>query len=436
MNNFNFINMIRALFIFCFFSHFSFAQQTTVNQCKYRFDNYLNFRGSLNHRVEFQKEAIFIKDGSGKKIFVIYANELTVLAKFFANNSYLKQEKLVKFKGTKKLSPAQRDSIFSKTPDKRKINRTDKNLPLSGYRVAIDAGHSATNLTEAEIEQKFLYFVKDSINHPLDSIKLFESVLTFNTSQLLQKMLEEQGAKVFLTRSQNNYTSFNCTYASWLVNHKQRVLDSMLKADKLPKTKYTRLLKMNDHDVFWEFFRDFDLNNRARLINDFNPHASIIIHYNVDEKNEPWKQTSKKDLTMAFIGGAFTNENLDKPENLVHFLRLLVTDELNQSEILASLTVNNFSNNLDLPIAAQFDAAYLKDNCLITMSPGVFSRNLNLCRLVNSPLVYGESLYQDNEKECEILMKMEQNYKGIKTNDRLLNVAKSYYQAVLLFLKN
>ena len=435
MINFNFINMMRALLIFLFLAHYTFAQ-TTLKQCKYRFDNYLNFRGSLNHRVEFQKDVIYIKDGSGKKIVAVYVAELTVLAKFFANNSFAKQEKFIKFKGIKKLSLAQRDSILSKTPDKRKTVKQDKSLPLSGYRVAIDPGHSAANLTDAQIEQKFLYFVKDSINHPLDTIKLFESVLTFNTAQLLQKMLEEQGAKVFLTRSQNNFTSFNCTYTSWLINHKQRILDSLKKADKLPVAKYNKLLKMNDHDVFWEFFRDFDLNNRAKIINDFNPHASVIIHYNVDEKNEPWKQVSKKDLTMAFIGGAFTSDNLDKADNLIHFLRLLVTDELNQSEILASLTVNNFTNNLDIPIASQFDANYLKDNCLVTMSPGIFSRNLNLCRLVNSPLVYGEALYQDNEKECEMLMKTDQNYKGIKTNERLLNVAKSYYQSVLLFLKN
>ncbi|MBA2612426.1 MAG: N-acetylmuramoyl-L-alanine amidase [Bacteroidetes bacterium] len=430
----NTINKHGLSCILCLVS-FIFMGQTVVQQCKYRFDNYLNFKGSCNHRIEFQKEVIYILDSKGKKEFAIYASEIPMLAKFFANSSFAKQEKFIKFKGIKNLKATQRDSILAKLNDKKIIIRQNK-LPLSGYRVAIDPGHSATNLMEAEIEQKFLYFVKDSINHPLDSVKLFESVLTFNTAQLLQKMLEEQGAKVLLTRSQNNFNSFNCTYTTWLTNHKDRVLDSLKNANVLPKAKYAKLMKMNDHDVFWEFFRDYELTNRAKVMNEFNPHASVIIHYNVDEKNEPWKQCSKKNFTMAFIGGAFTGDNLDKPENLVHFIRLLVTDELNQSEILASLTVNNFSNNLDIPKASQFDANYLKDNCLLPKSPGVFSRNLNLCRLVNSPLVYGESLYQDNEKECDALMKDDVNFKGIKTNDRLLNVAKSYYQAVLMFLKN
>ncbi|MBL7913104.1 MAG: N-acetylmuramoyl-L-alanine amidase [Bacteroidia bacterium] len=430
--------MITKCILYCVFclASFIFLAQTPVQRCKYRFDNYLNFKGSLNNRVEFQKEVIFILDNKGKKIFAFNENEIDVVAKYFINNTFVAQEKFIKFKGTKRFSSTQRDSISKKIVDKRIIAKKDNALPLSGYRIAIDPGHTGTNLTDAQIEQKFLYFVQDSINHPLDTIKLFESVLTFNTAQLAQKMLEEQGAKVLMTRSQSNFNSFNLTYTQWIEKHKKRVLDSLQRKKVHTKAQHNKLMKMSDRDLFWEFFRDFDLNHRAKLMNDFDPHASLIIHYNVDEKNEPWKQTSNRNFTMAFIGGAFTSDNIDKPENMIHFLRLLLTDELNQSEKLASLTVSNFNKNLNIPIASQFDANYLKDNCLFTASPGVFSRNLNLCRLINSPLVYGESLYQDNEKECKELMKMESNYKGIKTNERVLKVAKSYYDAVFKFLKN
>ena len=72
-----------------------------------------------------------------------------------------------------------------------------------------------------------------------------------------------------------------------------------------------------------KFFRDFDLNNRAKIMNDFFPHASLIIHYNVDEKNNPWKQTTKKNYTMAFIGGAFTRDNLTNYENKIHSLHFI-----------------------------------------------------------------------------------------------------------------
>ena len=426
--------MLRVLFILCVLNIAMFAQ--TITQCKQRFDTYLNFKGSLNNRVQFQTDAIYLLDAKGKKELAIYTQELPVVAKFFATSSFDKQEKFIKFKGLKKLSKLQCDSISNKIIDKKKLEKSDIKLPLAGYRIAIDPGHSAVNLAEAQIEQKFLYFVKDSINHPNDTIKLFESVLTYNTSQVLQKMLEEQGAKVVITRTQANFNSFNCTYSTWLINHKIRVLDSLNQIKIIPNNRYSKLIKMSDRDLFWEFFRDYDLANRAKIMNEFNPHVSVIIHYNVDEKNDPWKQISKKNYTMAFIGGAFTSDNLDKPENKIHFLRLLLTNQLNQSEKLAAQAVNGFSKNLNIPIASQFDASYLKDNCLLTKSTGVFSRNLNLCRIVQSPLVYGESLYQDNEQECEALMKMNNNYKIVKTNERILNVSKSYYQAIVNFLKN
>ena len=424
--------MGKLLYILCFITVFCRAQ--TIQQCKYRFDNYLNFKGSLNNRVQFKENAIYILDSKGKTEFTIYEHEIPSISRYFINNSFSKQEKLVKHKGLKKLSKIQCDSISCRIVDKKIIAKPDKNLPLKGYRIAIDPGHTAVTMAEAQIEQKFLCFVKDSINHPYDTIKVFESALTFNTAQLVQKMLEEQGAKVILTRSQNNFNSFNCSYSSWLINHKIRVLDSLKTATFLSKEKHKKLSKMSDRDLFWEFFRDYDLNNRSRIMNEFNPHVSLIIHYNVDEKNDPWKQTSKKNYTMAFIGGAFTSDNLDKPENKTHFLRLLLTDQLNQSEKLAAQSVNCASKNLNIPVASQFDAGYLKDNCLNTGSAGVYSRNLNLCRLINSPLVYGESLYQDNENECEVLMKTDINYKNIKTNERTLLVAKSYYQAVYGFL--
>ena len=170
--------MGKWLLMFSFLSHFIFAQ--TIKQCKYRFDNYLNFKGSLNGRVLFNNDAIYILDSKGKKEFAIYANEIEVVSRFLIHNSFSKQEKFLKSKGLKKISRSQCDSLSSKIIDKKKINKLDKNLPLLGYRVAIDPGHTAVTLAEAQIEQKFLYFVKDSIDHPNDTIKLFESALTFN----------------------------------------------------------------------------------------------------------------------------------------------------------------------------------------------------------------------------------------------------------------
>jgi hypothetical protein len=425
---------VLKIILICF-SVVSLCAAQTIKQCKERFETYLNFKGSLNNTVRFEDKQIDFYNSKGTKEFSIYAGEISMLADFFEHTSYKQQEQLLKLKGTKKYTKRQRDSVWIYVDDRKKVTKGKKFLPFEGYRVAIDPGHFATNLADAEIEPKYLYFVKDSVKFPNDTIKLFESVLTFNTACLLQKMLEEQGIKVMMTRKQNNFTSFDCTYSDWFLHHKERVLDSLKRSGYLSAERHNKLVRESDEKLFRDFFRDYELANRAKKINDFIPHATIIIHYNVDEKNEPWKKMSGKDYTMAFIGGAFTKDNLERTESKLHFLRLLLTKQLNQSEKLAAQTVYNFNKNLKVDVASQFDADYLKENCLLTGSKGVYARNLILCRVINSPLVYGEALYQDSYRECEALMRYDIEKYGIKTNDRLLQTALSYYQALVLTLK-
>ncbi|MES2680216.1 MAG: N-acetylmuramoyl-L-alanine amidase [Bacteroidota bacterium] len=425
---------MQKFFIFFSFSVFvSFSQ--TIKDCRQRFDNYLNFKGSLNNLVKFEENAIFILNARGEKELAIYEHELNALADFFEHSSLKQQEQLLRLKGTKRYSSRQRDSLLIYIDDRKSTPSGNPKQPLAGYKIAIDPGHFSTTLKDAQIEQKYLYFVKDSIANPLDTVKLFESELTFNTAKHLQTMLEGQGAKVFVTRKKNNYTSFNCTYDDWIRNHKARMLDSLQKNKLINAVRYKELMQMKEYKLFWDFFRDFDLLNRAQKINQFDPHLSIVIHFNVDEQNEPWNKHSDKNFTMAFIGGAFTADNLAKTEGRINFLRLLLTNQLNRSEKLASETVDRFSKNLKIPVASQYDAVYLRDNCMMTRSPGVFSRNLILCRKINSPLVYGESLYQDNENESKELMRSDLDVFGIKSNMRLSLVARSYYEAVMAFLK-
>ncbi len=426
--------MQKFFIFFSFSAFFSFSQ--TIKDCRQRFDNYLNFKGTLNQLVKFEENAIYLLNSKGEKELAVYEHELNALADFFEHSSIRQQEQLLKLKGTKKYTSRQRDSLLIYIDDRKSTPAGDAKHPLKGYKIAIDPGHFSTTLKDAQIEQKYLYFVKDSIANPLDTVKLFESELTFNTAKHLQTMLEGQGAKVFLTRKKNNYTSFNCTYDEWIRSHKARMLDSLQKNNQITASRNKELMQMNAYKLFWDFFRDFDLLNRAQKINQFDPHLSVVIHFNVDEQNEPWNKHSEKNFTMAFIGGAFTADNLVKTEGRINFLRLLLTSQLNRSEKLASFTVDRFNKNLKIQVASQNDAVYLKDNCMMTKSSGVFSRNLILCRKINSPLVYGESLYQDNEQESNALMRSDLDVFGIKSNLRLSLVARSYFEAVMLFLKD
>lgn len=419
---------ICSLFIFI---NFAYAQN--IAECKNRFDTYLNFKGKLSSVVRFNENDISISYGNKQRI-KFYNSELNTLKLFFERATLAQQIQLIEKKDTLKLSNFQLDSLKQSLKLFNKITSGEL-LPLRGLKIALDPGHFATNLKEAAFEQKFLHFAIKKADGSIDSVIIFESLLAYQTAAILKNMLEAQGAEVFVTRSQSNFTSFNCTYSDWLLLHKKAVLDSLKKSGILTLEKHDALLKAKPYDVFWNFFRDFDLTNRANKINQFQPDVTLIIHFNVDEKNAPWTKTSSKNFTMAFIGGAFVPSDLQKTESLTHFSRMLLGSNLNLSEQLAASTVNGFNKQLGIPIAKSNDAEYLSKNCLSLKSEGVYCRNLLLCRKINSVLVYGESLFQDNEKEVFELMKTNRTLYGIATNQRIEAVAKSYFDAILQFYK-
>lgn len=401
----------------------------SLNDLKKRFDTYLNFNGSLNALVLFKDDGVAILK-QGKPEFTVYADEQSVISQVITNTPPDNFLALYHWKKNKHLSKKQLDSlggIYSESPISAKN--------LKGRKIAIDPGHFAGNMEVAKIEQKFIYFIPSSSNGLKDTIQFNEGVLTFQTASILKQQLEEQGAYVILTRPQQNYTSFQMTYDAWLQTHKKKTLDSLLKSKSIDLQRYSHLMKLSKEKFFWSFFRDYELMERAKIINAFKPDITIIIHYNVDEKNTNWLKPTLNNYTMAFIGGAITSDHFSKDINKVHFLRLLLSTQLNESEKLASLTVNQFHEHMGIPIAGKNDADYLKDNCLKAPSKGVFCRNLALCRVINSPLVYGECLYQDNFAECVHLNTADDEVYQQKVPKRIHTAASCYYHAICDYFK-
>src|ERR1019366_433793 len=124
--------------------------------------------------------------------------------------------------------------------------------------------------------------------------------------------------------------------------------------------------------------------------------------------------------------------DLSTPEKRFEFLRLIISNDLEQSITLSSAMVKSFEKNLNVKTATIKDAKYLIDGCLATGEPGVYCRNLQLTRYIHTPLVYGETLYQDNMNECISLNKECDKTK----NERVQQVAEAYFQGVLSFVKN
>src|SRR5690606_32661445 len=143
---------VKKIFIgFVLLAQYSLAQ--TISQCRQRFDNYLNFQHSLNRLVKFETDAVYLLNAKGQKEIAVYANEISALAAFFENSSFKQQEKFFLQKGIKRLNKRICDSLLALKL--KAVNKTlpPEKTPLLGLRIAIDAGHFATSLQEAEWEK-------------------------------------------------------------------------------------------------------------------------------------------------------------------------------------------------------------------------------------------------------------------------------------------
>lgn len=138
---------------------------------------------------------------------------------------------------------------------------------------------------------------------------------------------------------------------------------------------------------------------------------------------------------MVFIPGCLDRETLQSLQGRIELLRLLLTEDMPQSIKLASSLEEQFKKELKiLPVPNGYNLSYLTKFSLYSGKEGVYSRNLRLTRLIHGPIAYGESLYQDNEKEYPELSKETYDFFGIKTSKRIWQVAFAYYQAILNYL--
>jgi N-acetylmuramoyl-L-alanine amidase len=408
----------------------------TVEACKLRFQKYLNFNGSLNKLCLFEKDGIYLVGPDSNYIFSVYKEELPTMERFFKEAPLKNQTDLILHKGNKRYSQKECDSLLRYTDSSKHFSLKPK-LPIKGRRIAIDPGHFGVGSDAVKSEMKFLSIAfDDGLKGYKDTVKLLESHLNFQTAIILKGLLEEQGAVVMLTRSADDFTSFECNYADWKKKYLKKTIDSLLQFGIITIPRAQQLLKMSDRDLFWDLFRDIELTNRVDKINAFKPDITVIIHYNVDEKNAPWKQFTDNNYTMAFIPGAFTQKDLGKTENKADFFRLLLSQQVLESEKLALETVKCFNRNLDVPVANSNSANYLKQNCIATTYSGVYCRNLVMCRKINSTLVYGESLYQDNKKEALQLVKKDIEAYGVTTSKRVITVARSYFESIMTYLNS
>lgn len=290
---------------------------------------------------------------------------------------------------------------------------------VRGLRIALDPGHIAGDMPTARMEGKFITMtLKDGTK-----IQFWESQLAWYTARILQTELEKRGAIVMLTRKEAHLSAFDTSYDTWY-------------AENIPTEKGKKSTENDKQTAFLRTFRKAELIERTRKINEFKPHLTLIIHYNVDATNTAWKQPTSANNSMAFVGGAFVGKDLENKEDRFHLLRLLLSEDWVESVSFSYAVLNALQTRLKIaPIAAQNNQSFLNQNCLPTAKEGVYCRNLTLSKQVIGVTCYAEPLYQDNEQECRLLNQRDFVFEGKKIPARINAVAQSYLQGILAYCK-
>jgi hypothetical protein len=340
--------------------------------------------------------------------------------------------------------------------------------PLQGLKVALDPGHVGGLMDYAQfLEEKFVRILPDEANGYTEEIGFCEGNLALGTALVLAERLRGLGAEVILTREVEGLNAFGLTFdqwlgrevqrqEKWLAEHGQQVNRAAPDAWRLrcAGACYVRDFNIPEKDAdFWRnkatlaqihriAFLKAEFVERAKKINAFRPHLTFIIHYNVGANNETAQNGYRKALPdnycMTFIPGSFMGGEMREPGDRLAFAAKLLTDDIPRSERLCAAVLRAHVERLHVPIMVWDERlTYLQNASLRTAEKGVFARNLQLTRLINGTLCFGESLLQDNLTEARQLNARDFTPVGMTTPvpNRIREVADAYYDGLIAWLQ-
>ena len=303
-------------------------------------------------------------------------------------------------------------------------------------KIAIDPGHFAHNFKVATYERRY---IKAEFPRKLNKKRFFyEANLTHKTAEILKTKLEKEGFEVLLTREKNK-SAFGVNYKQWFSKKKEEKLNKDYLFGQIDSAKLVSLQNapINDKDLI-KYFTIQELKERARIINEFNPDITVVIHYNVGRKlkENGFADLHQDNYCMAFIGGSYVKNELLTEKDRILFLRQLVSKDILKSKELSKSIIKAHQSICQIRTVNEKDSlTYLTKYSIETDHQGVYARNLFLTRNIYGPICYGESLLQDNYDEAlELSKSYFLNKKS--SNYRLLQVANAYFSGIVECLNN
>lgn len=379
----------------------------------------------------------------------IFRDEYDIAVKMFRvlDGSSIRDAYLAK--GGGRFDPSFMAKISSMDEDPFRAG-TDPGRPLAGLRVAIDPGHNAGSMDEAKREGKYMLLFEPGGKR----ISFYEARLNLATARALKEMLERDGATVMLTRERGRQT-YPASFERWVRRDFRRSVREKQREGFITPKEAAKLLGDTTEKQRYKFFNsEYEMPNRARIINPFRPHITIMVHYNslgesagyrkrygrllramekphdspasrMADLHEALDSSAETDrnFCMAFVPGCFLRGELNTVESRIEFLRLVLSEDLEDSIRLSYDVIENFRELLVVPPAGdRFPGARKARVC----RNGVYARNFRMTRLVRGALCLGEPFLQNNLEEAIRLAEISEG----RVPERIVLVARAYYLAI------
>lgn len=293
--------------------------------------------------------------------------------------------------------------------------KSEKREGLAGVKIAIDPGHYGG--LYAQLEERYIDIADP--NKEGGKIQFDEGTLSFLTASYLKELLEKEGALVLLTREGIGKGAAKDDFFDWLKKNPHHWTGT-----PLPK-------------IFRSYFNPLDLRARAEKINQFQPDLTIIIHFNSHQEMADLPSnhfTTMVNFNLVFVPGAFCKKELSDQDSRYEFLRLICSQDLEDSLQLSRHLLSRFTKRLNVAVVQDSDEISYLNRVCIKLEEGIYARNLALTRLVHGPICYGETLIQNNLEECQSLTKKDFQIQGVPCSSRLKEVAEAYFEGIKSYL--
>lgn len=255
------------------------------------------------------------------------------------------------------------------------VRAANPSLPLSGARIAIDPGHIGGDWAQRE----------GRLFYGSCGTRIAEGDMNLKVARLLKTMLERDGAKVWLTRSDSD--PLNGSDPSLFRERAEREL-------RLEGRPVNEATVQSESDRL--LLQVAEIEARARLINErIRPDLVVCLHFNA----EPWgtrssPRFSTRNHLHVLVGGSYLHDELAKSENRLDLVRRAAEGthmvELPLARAVAARLAQEtglppFSYGVNSRVAAPDPA-----------SPFVWKRNLLATRTFHCPVIYPEPFVMNN----------------------------------------